>query len=71
MRAKTEQRILNVLTKHGALTERDIQRWTKLAYGDITPHLETLTAAGVVRPERTSRSTRYRYVQPGEESQRL
>jgi predicted ArsR family transcriptional regulator len=71
MRAKTEQRILDVLKKHGAMTERDIQRWTKLAYADITPHIETLMTAGVVRSDSTSRTTKYRYVQSGEESQSL
>jgi prophage antirepressor-like protein/DNA-binding MarR family transcriptional regulator len=69
--AKAEQRILSVIKKHGTLTVRDIQRWTKLAYADITPHLETLMTAGVVVSDTTSRTTKYRYVQPGEESQSM
>jgi Protein of unknown function (DUF3987) len=68
---KAEQRILSVLTKHGTLTARDIHRWTKLAYADITSHLATLMTAGVVRSEPTSRSTAYCYVQPGEESRSM
>jgi Protein of unknown function (DUF3987) len=71
MRAKAEQRILSVIKKHGTLTVRDIQRWTKLAYADITPHLETLMTAGVVGSDTTSRTTKYRYVPSGEESQSL
>ena len=71
MLAKAEQRILNVLKKHGTLTVCDIQCWTKLAYADITPHLETLMTAGVVRADTTSRTTKYRYVPSGEESQSL
>jgi predicted ArsR family transcriptional regulator len=71
MLAKTEQRILSVIKKHGPLTVRDIQCWTKLAYADITPHLETLMTAGVVHADTTSRTTKYRYVQSREGSQRM
>jgi DNA-binding MarR family transcriptional regulator len=71
MLAKAEQRILSVIKKHGTLTVRDIQRWTKLAYADITPHLETLMTAGVVHSDTTSRTTKYRYVRSGEEPQSM
>jgi hypothetical protein len=69
--AKAEQRILSVIKKHGTLTVRDIHRWTKLAYADITAHLETLMTARVVGSDTTARTTKYRDVHSGDGSQRM
>jgi prophage antirepressor-like protein len=69
--AKAEQRILSVIKKHGTLTVRDIHRWTKLAYADITAHLETLMTVGVVGSDITARTTKYRYVHSGDGSQSM
>lgn len=61
-----EQRIIAVLKKHGALTVRDINRWTKLAHGDILQSLTVLLCAGVVQEAKTARTKTYSYVVPGE-----
>ena len=59
---KGEQRILAVLRQRGALSIRDIQRWTKLAHTDILHHLEVLQQAEVVQESDTGRTKKYDYV---------
>lgn len=46
--SRGEQRLITILQRHGALTARDINRWTKIAHSDIKRHLDALTHAGVV-----------------------
>jgi hypothetical protein len=59
--ARYEQRILDVLKRHGALSIREINRWTKLAHSDIAAALPVLQTAGVVEESATARTTKYRY----------
>jgi hypothetical protein len=60
--AKGEQRLLGVLRQHGALSARDIHRWTKLTHTDIVQYLTVLQEAGVVQEFDTERTKKYRYV---------
>ena len=64
--ARGEQRILEVLKRQGALTVRNIHRWTKLALSDILQALPVLQAAGVVQEIATARTKKYRYLLLGE-----
>ena len=59
--ARHEQRILEVLKHHGALSVREINRWTKLAHSNIMAALPVLQAAGVIEESATPRATKYRY----------
>jgi hypothetical protein len=58
--AKHERRVIDVLRQRGPLTTRDIHRWTKLPYADITKHCATLVAARILTEEQTARATKYR-----------
>jgi hypothetical protein len=60
--AQSEQRILEVLKKHGALTVRGIHVWTKLGHREIQDVLQALRGAGAVREETTPRATKYTYL---------
>ena len=56
---KSEQRIITVLKKHGALSAMAIHKWTKLAHSDILKCLYVLGKAGVARQEDTGRTKKY------------
>jgi hypothetical protein len=58
---KEEQRVLAVLKTRGDLTIRDINRWTKLAHGEILQCLGVLHEAGIVEEITTARTKKYRY----------
>jgi hypothetical protein len=64
--SKGEQRVLEVLRKHGALSVRDINRWSKLAHVDILKHLAVLSEAGAIITTDTPHAKKYRYVLDGD-----
>lgn len=59
---KQERHICEVLQRKGALSIRDIHRWTKLPYTDIARHCELLLTAGVVKRIDTTRAKKYEWV---------
>ena len=61
---KGEQRVIDVLKKHGELSPTKIHVWTKLAHTDILQHLDVLQRAGVVREVATQRTKKYAYIVP-------
>ena len=63
--SKGEQRILAVLKQRGDLTIRDINRWSKMAHGEILQGLHVLCEAGAVEEMTTSRAKKYRCVGNG------
>jgi hypothetical protein len=60
--SRKEHRIVEVLRHNAALSLRDLHLKTKLAYGDIAQTLSPLIHAGVIREEKTPRTTKYGYV---------
>jgi putative DNA primase/helicase len=60
--SRKEQRVLEVLRSHGALSMRDLHLKTKLTYSDIEHILTTLVTAGVACEEITARTKKYKYI---------
>jgi hypothetical protein len=61
---EVEQRVLNLLKTHGALSMAELHAWTKIEAEDLLRKVNSLTEAEVVERVKTARTTKYQLVQP-------